>query len=69
MLDSASEVLLKVASLGFGLTSSFAVSFEGCVFLFVLSQQLLQYPAKNILIAAVCFAAVAIGADWMGSVG
>jgi hypothetical protein len=32
---------------GFGLTSSFAVSFEGCVFWFVLSQQLLQYPAKE----------------------
>jgi hypothetical protein len=65
MLDSASEVLLKVADfLWFCLTSSFAVSFEGCVFWFVLSQQLLQYPAKeypDYLLLLV--AAVAIGAD------
>jgi hypothetical protein len=35
--------------------------------LFVLSQQL-QYPAKNILITAACFAAVAIGVGWVLSV-
>jgi hypothetical protein len=46
MLDSASEVLF-VVDFGFGLTSSFAVSFEVVFFWFVLSQQLLQYPAKE----------------------
>jgi hypothetical protein len=47
MLDSASEVLLGCGfSLGFGLTSSFAVSLK-VVFLVCLSQQLLQYPAKE----------------------
>jgi hypothetical protein len=33
--------------LGFGLTSSFAVSLKVVFFWFALSQQLLQYPAKE----------------------
>jgi hypothetical protein len=69
MLDSASEVLLKVASLGFGLTSSFAVSLKVVFFCLFYHNSFFNILRKNILIAAVCFAAVAIGADWMGSVG
>jgi hypothetical protein len=47
MLDSASEVLLKVVDFLCFLTSSFAVSLKVVFFWFVLSQQLLQYPAKE----------------------
>jgi hypothetical protein len=55
--------------LGFGLTSSFAVSFEGCVFLVCLSQPSSISCERISLLAAACFAAVAIGADgWVLSV-
>jgi hypothetical protein len=70
MLDSASEVLLKVVDfLWFWFNPSFAVSFEGCVFWFVYHNSFFNILRKNILITCCCFAAVAIGADWMGSVG
>jgi hypothetical protein len=52
MLDSASEVLLKVVGFLRFWFNLFAVSFE-VFFWFVLSQQL-QYPAKEYLITCCC---------------
>jgi hypothetical protein len=68
MLDSASEVLLKVADFRFGLTSSFAVSFKVVFFWFVLSQQL-QYPAKEYPDYLLLFACSCYWCRLMGSVG
>jgi hypothetical protein len=53
--------------LGFGLTSSFAVSFE-VVFFCLFYHNSFNILRKNILITAACFAAVAIGVGWVLSV-
>jgi hypothetical protein len=71
MLDSASEVLLGCGfSLGFGLTSSFAVSFEGCFFGLFYHNSFFNILRKNILITCCCL--LCRSCYWcrlMGSVG